>query len=159
MAGVQTAIDWMYATEASSAIRDTSWIVPTVQAVHICAITVVVGSALVTELRVAGVVAPDESLNVIAQRYLPWMWRALGVLVATGLVMVVGEPERVLGNRVFWIKMTLVALGVLLSICLRKPILRSADELQRQPTKALAWLLMILWVAVIFSGRWIAYTS
>jgi len=157
MADMHSAIEWLYGTAVSSAIRDTDWIVPTVQAIHICAITVVVGSALVTELRVAGLVAPDESLNVVAQRYLPWMWRALAVLVATGLVMVIGEPERVLGNRVFWIKMSLVALGVLLSVFLRRPLLRSAGE--GQPLKALAWLLIILWVAVIFSGRWIAYTS
>jgi uncharacterized protein DUF6644 len=159
MASMQSAIEWLYGTAVSSAIRDTDWIVPTVQAVHICAITVVVGSALVTELRVAGVVARDESLSVVAHRYLHWMWRALAVLVATGLVMVVGEPERVLGNRVFWIKMSLVGFGVLLSVCLRRPLLRSAGDAQRQPAKALAWLLMILWVAVIFSGRWIAYTS
>lgn len=159
MATMQGVVEWIYGTAVSSAIRDTDWIVPTVQAIHICAITVVVGSALVTELRIAGVVAPEESLNVVAQRYLPWMWRALAVLVATGLVMVVGEPERVLGNRVFWIKMSLVALGVVLSIRLRKPLLRAAQEGQRQPTKALAWMLMILWVAVIFSGRFIAYTS
>jgi hypothetical protein len=159
MVDMHGAIEWLYGTAVSSAIRDTDWIVPTVQAIHICAITVVVGSALVTELRIAGVVAPDESLNVVARRYLPWMWWALGVLVATGLVMVVGEPERVLGNRVFWIKMTLVALGVLLSASLREPLLRSCEKVPRQPTKALAWLLLILWVAVIFSGRWIAYTS
>jgi uncharacterized membrane protein len=159
MADLHSAIEWLYGTEVSSAIRDTDWVVPAVQSIHICAITVVVGCALVTELRVAGLVAPDESLNVVAQRYLPWMWRALAVLVATGLVMVVGEPERVLGNRVFWIKMTLVALGALLSVLLRKPLLRAAPEAQRQPTKALAWVLMVLWVAVIFSGRWIAYTS
>jgi uncharacterized membrane protein len=159
MADMHGAIEWLYGTAVSSAIRDVDWIVPTVQAIHICAITVVVGSALVTELRIAGLIAPDESLNVVAQRYLPWMWRALAVLVATGLVMVVGEPERVLGNRIFWIKMTLVALGALLSVFLRKPLLRGGQQAQRQPTKALAWVLLILWVAVIFSGRWIAYTS
>lgn len=158
MTSMQSAIEWLYGTALSSAIRDTDWIVPTVQAIHICAITVVVGSALVTELRVAGVIAPDESLNVVAQRYLPWMWRALGLLLATGLVMVVGEPERVLGNSVFWLKMILVTLGVLLSVSLRRPLLHSAQEGQRQPAKALAWALLILWVAVIFSGRFIAYS-
>ena len=159
MADMHSAIEWLYGTAVSAAIRDTDWIVPTVQAVHISAITVVVGAALVTELRVAGVIAPDESLNVVAQRYLPWMWRALAVLVATGLVMVIGEPERELGNRVFWIKMSLVALGVLLSDSLRKPLLRSAEEVRRPPPKAHAWQLLLLWVGVIFSGRWFAYTS
>lgn len=158
MTSMQSTIEWLYGTALSSAIRDTDWIVPTVQAVHICAITVVVGSALVTELRIAGVIAPDESLNVVAQRYLPWMWRALAVLLATGLVMVVGEPERVLGNGTFWLKMILVTLGVLLSVLLRRPLLRSAQAGHRQPNKALAWVLLILWVTVIFCGRFIAYT-
>jgi len=159
MPNMQSAIEWLYGTSVSSAIRDTSWIVPTVQAIHICAIAVVVGSALVTELRIAGVIAPEESLKVVAQRYLPWMWCAVGVLLATGLVMVVGEPERVLANRVFWLKMGLVLSGVLLSVYLRRPLLRSTDEGHGQPAKALAWGLLILWVAVIFSGRWIAYIS
>ena len=160
MASMQAASDWIYGTAVSAAIRDTSWIIPTVQAIHICAIAVVVGAALVTELRIAGVIAPDESLNVVAQRYLPWMWRALGVLLATGLVMVVGEPERVLANRVFWLKMILVVSGVLLSVYLRKPLLRPAGQAPNQePAKALAWLLLALWIGVIFSGRWIAYTS
>jgi uncharacterized membrane protein len=159
MASTHDAIEWIYGTAASVAIRDASWIVPTVQALHICAITVVVGSALVTELRIAGVIAADESLNVVARRYLPWMWSAVAVLLATGLVMVVGEPERVLANYVFWLKMGLVLAGVLLSVYLRRPLLRSTGEAQGEPTKALAWLLLILWIAVIFSGRWIAYIN
>lgn len=159
MSGTHELIEWLYGTALSSAIRDTSWIVPTVQAIHICAIAVVVGSALVTELRIAGIIASDEDIGIVAQRYLPWMWRALAVLLATGAVMVVGEPERVLANRVFWLKMLLVLTGVLLSIGLRKPLLRPQGEVPREPTKVLAWLLLILWVGVIFSGRWIAYTS
>ena len=161
MASMQDAIEWLYGTSLSAAIRDTDWIVPTVQAIHICAITVVVGSALVTELRIAGVIAPDESLEVVSQRYLPWMWCAVGVLLATGLVMVVGEPERVLANRVFWLKMGLVLTGVVSSVRLRAPLLRSANEggAGGQQPKALAWGLLVLWVAVIFSGRWIAYIS
>jgi hypothetical protein len=154
----QGIVDWLYGTALSSAIRDTSWIVPAVQAIHICAIAVVVSCALVTELRIAGVIAPDESVNVIAQRYLPWMWRSLVVLVGTGLVMVIGEPGRVLHNEVFWVKMALVATGMILSLVLRRPLLAAADTIPRRPAKSVAWMLLVLWVAVIFSGRWIAYT-
>ena len=42
--------DWLYATPVSTALRETSWIIPNVQSVHIIAIAVVVGSALVDEL-------------------------------------------------------------------------------------------------------------
>src|SRR2546430_1729274 len=98
MDNVHTLSEWIYGTQLSSALRDTLWIVPAVQSIHICAIAVVVGCALVTELRIAGIVAPEESMAVVAQRYLPWMWRALAVLLATGLLMIIAEPDRTLNN-------------------------------------------------------------
>jgi hypothetical protein len=155
---MHTLTEWIYGTALSAAIRDISWVVPVVQSIHIIAIAVVVGCALVTELRIVGIVAPDESMEVVAQRYLPWMWRALAVLLATGLVMIIGEPERTLGNVTFWIKMTLVLAGVLASLGLRKPLLRPANAAGKAPTRTLAWTLLALWVAVIFCGRWIAYS-
>jgi putative copper export protein len=148
----------IYGTALSSAIRDNSWVVPLVQSIHIIAIAVVVGCALVTELRIVGLVAPDERMEVVAQRYLPWMWRALAVLLVTGLVMIIGEPERTVSNVTFWIKMALVSAGVLASLGLRKPLLRPASPADKAPAKALAWTLLALWVAVIFCGRWIAYS-
>jgi hypothetical protein len=151
--------EWIYGTALSSAIRDNSWVVPVVQSIHIIAIAAVVGCALVTELRIVGAVAADESMEVVAQRYLPWMWRALAVLFATGLVMIIGEPERTLSNVIFWIKMALVSAGVLASLGLRKPLLRPSNPTGEAPAKAVAWSLLALWVAVIFCGRWIAYSN
>jgi hypothetical protein len=156
---MHSSSEWIYGTALSSAIRDNSWVVPLVQSIHIIAIAVVVGCALVTELRILGIVAPDESMEVVAQRYLPWMWRALAVLLATGLVMIIGEPERTLSNVTFWIKMALVSTGVLASLGLRKPLLRPSNPTDNAPAKVLAWTLLALWVAVIFCGRWIAYSS
>jgi len=150
--------EWIYGTALSSAIRDHDWVVPVVQSVHIIAIAVVVGAALVTELRVLGIVAPEESLTVVTQRYLPWMWRALAVLLATGLVMIIGEPDRTLTNTIFWIKMALVSTAFLASRALRKPLLDSTRAVGEARAKGLAWILLALWVAVIFCGRWIAYS-
>lgn len=156
---VRGLTEWIYGTALSSAIRDNSWVVPLVQSIHIIAIAVVVSCALVTELRIVGVVAPDASMEVVAQRYLPWMWRALVVLLVTGLAMIIGEPERTLGNAIFWIKMALVSAGVLASLGLRRPLLRPGSANDRAPARASAWALLALWVAVIFCGRWIAYSS
>ena len=150
--------EWIYGTGLSTAIRDNSWIVPLVQSIHIIAIAVVVSCALVTELRIVGIFAPQESIELVAQRYLPWMWRALTVLLATGLVMIIGEPERTLSNGIFWIKMALVLAGVVASLGLRRPLLRPASASHKAPGKALAWTLLAAWVAVIFCGRWIAYS-
>ncbi|WP_460078205.1 DUF6644 family protein [Pseudomonas sp. H3_H05] len=154
-------IAMIYASPLSTAIRDMSWVVPTVQSVHIVAIAVIFGAAVISDLRLAGVFATDEPMGGVVRRYFPWMRAALIVLLLSGLVMVIGEPDRVLVNTTFWLKMFLVVAVFTLTWSVRRPLLRvvgpaqGADE--KPPIKALAWLSIALWCVVIFCGRWIAY--
>lgn len=146
---------------ASEMILDTSWVVPLVQTIHLVAIAVVVGSVLVTELRFAGLLATDEASSTVARRYLPWLWGALAVLLISGAILVVGEPQRSLNNKVFWLKMLLVLCGFGISFVLRRPWLVDSSE-RAFPgllDKSAALLSLCIWIAIIFSGRWIAYTS
>jgi hypothetical protein len=99
----------------------------------------------------------------VVKRYLPWMWRALGVLLLSGLVLVWGEPDRSLVNRVFWLKMGMVVVAFVLTVLFRKPLLD--PDFDAQPTarawsiKPLAWLSLSIWIAVVCGGRWIAYAG
>jgi hypothetical protein len=151
----------LYTTPISTGIRETAWIIPTTQSIHIVAIAVVVGSAVVTDLRLAGVLATDETPQTVVRRYLPWMWAALAVLLTTGVIMAVGEPNRVLANRVFWTKMALVACAFGLTLLFRYPVLHPQFRLEHARwaalAKPLAWVSLLVWIAVIFCGRWIAY--
>ncbi len=151
----------LYTTAISTGIRETAWVIPTTQSIHIIAIAVVVGSALVTDLRLAGVLATDETPQTVVRRYLPWMWAALAVLLATGTIMTVGEPNRVLSNPMFWSKMALVMFAFCLTLLFRYPILHPAFRLEHARwaalTKPMAWVSLLVWIAVIFCGRWIAY--
>lgn len=156
----ETFISWLYESSLSTLIRDVFWIVPTVQCVHILAIAVIVGSALVSDLRLAGVLATDQPLGDVVRHYFPWMWRALIVLLLTGLVMGIGEPDRVLTNSIFWLKMALVVAAFSLTWLTRRPLLfRGAAGGARWSrfVKPCAWLSLLLWICVIVCGRWIAY--
>lgn len=154
--------DWLYATPVSTAIRETSWIIPNVQSIHIIAIAIVVGSALATELRLVGVFATDRPATDVLVRFLPWMRRALLVLLITGLVLVVAEPGRTLTNPVFLVKMALVAGASLVTLQARKSLLAaspssSPESSPAEASKLLAGLMLCVWVVVIFCGRFIAY--
>ncbi len=159
---IATFGDWLYATPASTAIRETTWLIPNIQTIHILAITVVIGSALATELRFAGVFATDRPQADLMRRYLPWMRRALIVLLVTGLILVLAEPGRTLGNMVFWIKMALVAGASLITLKARARLLRQPATTHGagapETSRPLAWLMIVVWCAVIFCGRFIAYT-
>ena len=151
----------LYATPISTGIRETAGILPTTQSIHILAIAVVVGSALVTDLRLAGVLATDETPQTVVRRYLPWMWAAIAVLLTTGTILIVGEPNRVLANPVFWAKMLLVVLAFALTLLFRYPILHPQFQIEHARwaglVKPTAWVSLLVWIAVIFCGRWIAY--
>ncbi|EIZ79361.1 putative membrane protein [Novosphingobium sp. Rr 2-17] len=152
----------LYDTPISVGIRAISWLIPMVQSIHIIAIAVLVGSALVMDLRLAGVLATDESPRTVVRRHLPWLWSALAVLLLTGLVMVTGEPYRELLNTTFWYKMGTVLFAFVLTLLFRYPILHPEFKLEHARwsllVKPLAWVSLAAWIFVIYCGRWIAYT-
>jgi len=159
---IATFGDWLYATPFSTAIRETTWVIPNIQTIHILAIAVVIGSALATELRFAGVFAMDRPPADLLRRYLPWMRRALLILLLTGLILVIAEPGRTLGNTLFWVKMALVAGASLVTLQARKAVLSESGGMTEDAvpvaSRPLAWLMILIWCAIIFCGRFIAYT-
>jgi hypothetical protein len=153
---------WLEQTRMSQTIQVHDWIVPTVQSIHILAIAAVASSALMINLRLLGLYAADQPVREILARFLPFIWWPLIVLLLTGIVMIVGEPPRSLKNPVFQLKMALlVAALVATSLCqfiLRRHAAFGDLASGRSAVAAtLASISMLLWVGIIFAGRWIAY--
>src|ERR1700687_2467671 len=91
-------IHWLGATPASLVIQKVFWIVPTVQTVHILAISVVLASMAMFDLRLLGLAGTRNSIASLSRRFMPWLWGALIVLAASGWILIVGEPEGSLAN-------------------------------------------------------------
>jgi hypothetical protein len=122
---------WLEQTPLSQAIQGAGWIVPTVQTIHILAIAAVMASALMIALR-------------LDARFRRVIWWALPVLLATGVIMIIGEPVRSLENPVFQLKMALLASAL-------------AVFLLQFRNRIVATLSLSLWIGIVFAGRWIAY--
>ncbi len=152
---------WLSATPPSQIIQINFWIIPTVQSIHILAICVVISSALLINLRLVGIVGRADPVAGFANRYLPWTWTALVILLLSGSILIVGEPDRTLGNGIFWSKMALVAAGLILSLAFAIPIRKNPTFWESAGdgvgAKLLGVVSLAVWIAVIFSGRWIAY--
>lgn len=138
--------EWLAQTAPSLAIQNHEWVIPTIQSVHILAICAFVGSVLMIDLHVLGWAWRDQSLRETTARFGPWVSWALGVLLATGVLMIVGEPARELLAISFWMKMALVLVAVF-----------AQARLRRRPAKPLAAATFLLVVVVIVLGRLIAY--
>ena len=155
-------IAWLAGTEMSATITNTPWIIPAVQTVHILAICVVMSSVLLLNLRLVGLIGGGEPKDVFTRRYLPWVWTALVVLLLSGSILIVGEPNRDLDDWVFWTKMSLVITAVVLTLVLEQPVLRNAQFWEsgaRRPiSRFLAVAAISCWICIAICGRWIAYT-
>lgn len=159
---VESFAEALTATSASTLIREAEWIVPTVQSVHILAICVVMGSALMLDLRLMRMIGRDESVSTYARRYSSWILAAVLVLFFTGLVLIVGEPDRTLLNWVFWTKMALLVAGIVTTALVLLPVARDRaywDGANRRiGAAALGVASLVIWTSIIVCGRWIAYT-
>lgn len=141
----------------TAVIVDNFWIVPTVQSIHIIAIAFVLTGSVVITGRAWGVIGMEWTAARWGQRLLPGMWAALAVLLVTGILMIIGEPTRELPNASFQVKMVAVIVAVLLNVVLARRILAADGAAVATGTRALALLLMLIWLFIIAAGRWIAY--
>jgi hypothetical protein len=151
---------WLQSTDFSQTIQTVSWIIPLLQSIHIVMIGIVFVSSLVVALRVLGRMRADEPFAAVWGRFAPWMWSAFITLLVTGLLMIIGEPIRQFGALSFWLKMGLVVVAVvvttLLGVLLKQAPHDAATPL-RGVARPVAVGLLVLWLAIIFLGRAIAY--
>src|SRR5262245_42941031 len=132
-------------------------------------IGIVFVSSLMIALRVLGRIRVAETFRAVWQGVAPWRWTALAVMSVTGLILVIGEPIREFTTLSFWLKMALVAIGVtstaLFGRAVRQVAAASvpaatvpAAQVEFSPVaKTSAVVLIVIWLAIIFLGRAIAY--
>jgi len=155
---------WLAATSLSHTIQTISWIIPTLQTIHILCVAVVFSAAVLVDFRMFRLFEREVPLCAITRRFLPAIWPVLLVLLLTGSLLIIGEPRRSLINPTFYIKMALLLAAVLLTATLQRSIATSPgfwekDRGRRLAGKALATLSIAIWCGVLFAGRWIAYTQ
>ena len=159
-------IHWLGATPDSQLIHKVFWIIPRVQAVHILAISVVLASMAMFDLRLLGLAGKRSSIAALSRRFLPWLWGALVVLAASGSILIVGEPKRALGNLSFLLKMCMLATAIIVTLGFQAVLKRdlrggSADLAPAHDilAKITGLLSLTLWVGIAVAGRLIAYTG
>lgn len=150
--------EWLSTTFLSVFIQNhNAWAIPAIQSIHIVGIGIVMGSVLMIDLRILGWAGRDQTLRQTADRFLPWLTGALYLMLATGILMVVGEPVRELITISFWVKMFLVAVGVVVAGMFQRKVQNGGDVLNGPGARVVAIVMFLVWVAIIVLGRLIAY--
>lgn len=145
-------------TSLSIALTDSEWAFPTLESAHVIAITLVVGSIAVVDLRLLGLTARDRDARDLIGALLPITWIAFAFALLTGGLLFMANPISYLANSYFLSK-----LGLLLLAGLNMLLFHWISQRQLEREGALAPRLsgaasLSLWVVIVAAGRWIGFT-
>ncbi len=134
-------------------VRTSPWAYPSIEVVHLLGLGLVFGTLWLVELRLLGVGRRRDAADA-AREALPWTLAGFALSAVTGLLLFTASAGELIANPAFQLKMGLIALAGL-----NAAILHSQGPLDpaRPGTRVQAGLSLVLWVAVIAAGRWIAY--
>lgn len=154
--------DQIAASGLSHRLQEVLWLVPASQSTHIVALSVLFASAMLINLRLLGVGSGGRTVSQLARTLVPWMWRALIVLLFTGALQTLIEPVRQFVTPIFWGKMVLIVLLALLTRWVARTLRDNAaqwDDAATRPAVARVFAVVstLGWVTVIAFGRFIAY--
>jgi len=148
------------ASAVARAMRGSTWLYPTVEVVHIVGFSVLVGSVAMFDLRVLGF-GRAVAVPAAGRMLLPWSALSLCAIVPAGLLLFSAHPYELSANRVFQLKLCLIALAGLNALGFHLGVYRTAANWQAG-APALARLQAVvslgLWIGVIGCGRFLAYS-
>lgn len=162
MTGATGFLGWLEATPLSLTMRHSLWTYPIVEIVHIVGFIMLVGSVAMFDLRVLGF-SRSLPVQALGRHLLRWTVASVLLVVPAGLMMFSAHPQDFVENRVFQVKLALIAAAGVNAILFHTGVYRSVDEWNKEvPAPALARgqaiLSLAIWVGVISCGRLLAYT-
>lgn len=145
----------------AAAMRDSIWLYPAVQTMHIIGFVILVGAVIMFDLRVLGV-SKRVPVRMLAHHLLPWAVAALVLIVPTGFLMFSADATSLITNRAFVVKMVLLILAATNAAAFHLGALRNVERwdlgVAAPPIARLhAAVSLIVWLGVITCGRMIAY--
>ena len=105
------AAEWLEATWVSAAIRESIWVYPIVESVHVLTIALFLGLTAAMDARLLGAALRETPVGVVMARLLPSIRLGFAVMLVTGLLLFTGTPVRFVSNVFFQVKLALLALA------------------------------------------------
>ena len=152
---------WLEGSAVAVGMRESSWLYPLVETLHILGFVVLVGAAAMFDLRLLGI---SRSLSVIglARHLLPWARAGLALAAPTGLLLFLSDATALASNPALQAKLVALGLGIVNTLVFHWRSFAAVDSWDRDaPTpagaRAAALVSLGAWTATIALGRLIAY--
>jgi hypothetical protein len=148
---------WFDATAISVIIRNSTYIFPVVEVLHLFGLTLLLGTVTVIDLRMLGVGMRRQSVAEVASQLTPWSVGAAIVTIVSGFLLFLSEAMKCYGNAAFPYKMWFLLGGIVLYFLAQRRVTSPTSRMSAGMLKVVAVLSLILWYGVAIAGRAIAF--
>jgi hypothetical protein len=160
---LDSALRYLQDTWIATAIREGATLFPWIECVHVLALTLVIGSISIVDLRLLGLRYRNRSVLEATAEALPITWTAFALAVLTGGLMFSSNALAYAHNSFFQAKIALIAFAGLNMLGYHLVVGRGAASwhtaaLTPLRARLVGGLSLALWIAVAACGRWIGFT-
>jgi hypothetical protein len=160
---LHAALTALQETTIATTIRENDNLFPWVEAIHVLAISLVVGTIFIVDLRLLGLASKDRPALTLSQNVLICTWLAFALAAVTGALLFSARAVAYSGNFFFQAKLVLLALAGLNMASFHAVFGRRMGEWGPGVASPLAarmsaGLSLLIWIGVVGFGRWIGFT-
>ncbi len=149
---------WCESTAIGTAVRDSVWAFPILEAVHLLGLCMLGGALLVVDLRLLGAGLTRQPVARLARHARRWLITALAILISTGVPLFLSEAIKAYYNTSFWVKMTTLPIALAFTFAIRERVARQEDAEPGVRGKVVGAVSLALWFTVAAAGRWIGFS-
>ena|SRR5882672_2875046 len=136
-----------------AAIDGTAWTAAVTEVVHYFSMFILVGSMVIVDLRVLGLVGRRQDATQLADRLFPWIWASLALNFLSGFIMFAGSATAYYRNDIFYDKVGVILVAIIANLIVQQK-LRKWNQLPAMPAlaKLIAVISIGLWIGAIIAG-------
>jgi hypothetical protein len=149
--------EWCEATMIGRTIRESLWMFPVLEAIHLVGLSLLGGALLVVNFRLLGVGLRDSTIGELDRQARPWLLLAIAIMLSTGVLLFLSEAIKCYYNTSFWVKISTLPVALLFTLLVKERFARTAQV----TTTASRWVGSVdtlLWFIVAAGGRWIGFS-
>ena len=153
----------MVATPWRTAVRENTWLFPTIESIHVLSLVLVVGSIMVVDLRLLNLASRQRSVKDLTDDVLPWTWGAFVSAAITGTLLFSSSAVRYSGIWQFEAKMIMLVLAAINMGIFHLGAFRSVAHWNEAPARPplaarlAGGISLGFWVIIVALGRWIGF--
>jgi hypothetical protein len=153
---------WLEQTSVGAGVRESLWLFPVIESLHLLGMAVLVGTIFILDLRLLGWTMRRVRVSALAGWLFPWTWAGLTVQLVTGALLFSSEAVKLYANPAFRLKLLLLGAAALHALIFHRFVYRDVaawndSDVLPAGAKVAGLISILIWAGIVVAGRFIGF--